>query len=926
MFDPERGFVFRPLVGGPDGDEPVFFPLQLSAERGQEIRDELKAECIVLDELVIDEVAWLDGHDVVLPFIKAQELDASSRTQLGLPGDSELKCAVRTRGISASEDFQVLVEVEHETHGRLEGFVERCDNVYLLGPAEVLIVNKGVHDLLAAVDKGWDDTSEPMPARMVYQERVKRRAEKCGAKLEGFMAAEQYVLPEDSSIAVDFNSIDSNSVAVTPVVVTVDRDVDLQEANKLLADRERSERILSVPGIGGTRQRVILDDSDREVVDNIKAQKQIEGAEIPRMLDNPESVLPDGIDLSDFSERVIGIGITRLTVTPSISVHTREGGIFEYEGRVGVSSSSFDGGTGGAAPPQIDLDDLEELARLARETGEDYVLYKGTWVSVEPSTVENFLNSLKRAKEKYGGSRVKEDGIDGFLEIFANIGQLEYAQDSREILNRLAEAQEAERSLRFPLPDGLRCEKLLGHQEEGYLWLRALEEKGWGGLLADDMGLGKTLQTLCLLGSLKEQGKVLPSLIVVPQSLIENWRREIVKFYPDLTTRVHAGPDRPKGIRSFEQATMDCDLTITTYGIMRRDQVVMARIDWRVIVLDEAHEIKNPAAIASTACKGFKARTRLALTGTPVQNGLSELWSIMDFVQPGYLDSYDQFRKLYERPIQKGDPSAESLSEELRGKINSVCLRRLKVDELPGLPDKKEITIPVSMGDRQAAMYKSVLDQARAAGPGEVLAYIGRLVQLCSHPALVIEEDRTRSVTELEEQCPKFARTMKLVEEIRDAGERVLIFTEYRAMQELLIGALHERFGVWAARINGDVISGDRQKMVDRLNASDAFDVMVLSPTAGGVGLNITGANHVIHYTRVWNPAKEAQATDRVYRINQERNVSVYYPIVEHPDFDTVEQRMDRLLTRKKELARDIIRPGGGLGLSKSEITELLGG
>jgi len=917
--------------------------LALGVDRRQELPGEIKNVCAALDGLVLDELAKLCGGEVVVPFAVLPEIDEQARSVLSIPGDAELTYTVNTRGISSEDGFQIVVEVHHEDHGRLEGFVDRKDNAYLLGETDIVVVGKDGHELLSRVEKGWDESGEPARARMVYQERVKRSAKKCDARLDGFMANEDYILPGDASVAPVLEPIDDTTVAIRPSFrlpggdgeqpgpeagpgVRVDAGT-LESVNDQLA-RSEPEPVITVSGPAGKRTRAVIGEEEKKIIGAIKDRRTIEGADIPRMLDNPESVLPEGLDLSDFSERVTGIGIKRLTVTPSISVYSREGGVFEFEGRVGVSNPSFgDSSTDSDVQPTMSIEELEEIASRAREQGEDYVLYNGRWIGVDQDTVKKFVGTLRTLEEKHERHLVDEKEVEGFLEILANIGELQYEGDGREYLERIAEAREVDKNQRFLIPKRLLCEELLEHQKVGYLWLRSLEEKGFGGLLADDMGLGKTLQAICLMGALKEQGRVSPSLVVVPQSLIENWKREISRFYPELTVRVHAGPERARGPNNFEQATADVDITITTYGILRRDQVIMGRVDWRLVVLDEAHEIKNPAAIASTACRGFKARTRLALTGTPVQNGLSELWSIMDFVQPGHLRSYEEFKRQYELPIQKGgdQQEAEQRSKELRERISSICLRRLKVDELDGLPEKREQTIQIEMSDRQASMYEQLLVQARGAGSGK-LGYITKLIQLCSHPVLLIRDDYDRSVSELEELCPKFARTMELVDEIQRAGERVLVFTEYKAMQELLVRALQERFGIWAARINGDVMSSERQAMVDRLNRSDGFDVMVLSPTAGGVGLNITGANHVIHYTRVWNPAKEAQATDRAYRIGQKKDVNVYYPIVRHPEFDTVEVRMDGLLARKKELARDIIRPGGGLELSKSEITELLGG
>ena len=345
--------------------------------------------------------------------------------------------------------------------------------------------------------------------------------------------------------------------------------------------------------------------------------------------------MPEGIDLSSFGERVTGIGIQRLTVSPSIRIQRRDGGIIEFETGLNVQPVGFGGGAGLSPETTVSVTDLPAMIAAAREANEDYIYFKDRWVHVNVASLEAFQEATRRAERLYARRQLREKDTKGFLEIFTNIEELEYG-DSLPLIHEILRGQEqADAGPRYPIPDALNAD-LLPHQQSGYAWLRFLEEQRWGGLLADDMGLGKTLQAISLLASMKERGCVSPSLVVVPNNVLRNWELELRRFCPGLVLHVQHGEDRVRSIDGIRQITEHVDVFLTTYGTMRRDQIALGPIDWQILVLDEAQNVKNPNTGASTASKAFKSRrTRIALTGTPVENGLSELWSIFYFVQPG---------------------------------------------------------------------------------------------------------------------------------------------------------------------------------------------------------------------------------------------------------------------------------------------------
>ena len=407
---------------------------------------------------------------------------------------------------------------------------------------------------------------------------------------------------------------------------------------------------------------------------------------------------------------------------------------------------------------------------------------------------------------------------------------------------------------------------------------------------------------------LHDLGELRPALIVAPVAVIANWQRELRRFAPGIPpAHEHRGSQRE---RHDPLSLARHEVVITSYSTLRRDQLLLGRIDWSVVACDEAQYVKNPTAGVTSAVKGMKARFRLACTGTPVENGLSELWCIVDFVQPGRLGSRNEFRREFEQPLvaaTEGEADATELVGRLRSRLNPHYIRRTK-EEVLDLPPKTEQSYEVAMSFRQAALYEEVLTgvMERSVHP---LAGLQHLITICSHPLAIDHTASGESPGRLLEDAPKLEQTVGILESVRKQGEKVVIYTRLRAMQRILQVVLRYRFGFEPRVLNGLVTGHNRHRIIDAFNDRPGFDVMILSPEAAGVGLNITGATHVIHYTRLWNPAKENQATDRVHRIGQELPVSVHYPVVTGNGFKSVEQHLHDLLMEKLELARNVLAP-----------------
>jgi hypothetical protein len=444
------------------------------------------------------------------------------------------------------------------------------------------------------------------------------------------------------------------------------------------------------------------------------------------------------------------------------------------------------------------------------------------------------------------------------------------------------------------------------YQCRGLSWLAFTSRRHLGACLADDMGLGKTVQLLALLAWERAEQQILgPTLLVAPMSVVGNWQRETARFVPSLRVYVHHGGGRHRG-RGLAKAAATADLVITTYGLLAREEAALAAIPWGRIVLDEAQHIKNPQARQTKAAFALQAPHRVAMTGTPVENRLAELWSIMQFLNPGLLGSFGHFQKTYAGTAAKQAVSPDL--ERLKRLTAPFILRRRKQDPgiAPDLPEKWEITTYCNLTTEQAALYKAVVEEmlerirneAGMRRKGLILTMMTRLKQICDHPALVLDDE-----------APLGGRSGKL-ESLEDAltdvlalGEKALIFTQFTSMGQRLVAYLHETLQVPVAYLHGSLGKAERDRLVAEFQSADGPPLFVLSLKAGGVGLNLTAATHVIHYDRWWNPAVEDQATDRAHRIGQTQRVQVRRLVCA----GTLEEKIGELMASKRDLAERVI-------------------
>ncbi|MFC5469261.1 DEAD/DEAH box helicase [Cohnella suwonensis] len=634
----------------------------------------------------------------------------------------------------------------------------------------------------------------------------------------------------------------------------------------------------------------------------------------------------------------------------------------------------------------VDLTEAEFAQLVARN--ERLVRFRGQWIELDPALLSQIRKAMASVDRKMGLSFQDVlqlhllGGSDFNPDAAADSEEDEAAREHRirlevELNGHLAQLigqlNQQDGPPRLPVPAGLRAE-LREYQREGFSWLGLLRRFGLGACLADDMGLGKTVQLIAYLLHLRDSaaesiaaadGASLgsPSLIVCPTSVLGNWQKELSRFAPSLRVMLHYGNRRLSG-EDFAEAARQADVVLTSYATCSLDQETLQNVTWASLSLDEAQNIKNAQTKQSSVVRTLQAKHRIALTGTPIENRLSELWSLYDFMNPGYLGSLREFNEKFASSVERDRD--EGHTAELQRLIKPFMLRRKKKDPAIqlDLPDKNEMKTYVNLTAEQGALYEQAVKELmekmqKLEGierKGAILAALTQLKQLCDHPMLLTKEklpeagdgaDEWDAIPEVEgslaggsgdgedldagstavagivSRSAKLERLLAMVKELREEGDRCLIFTQYVGMGEMLKFVLERELGEPALYLNGSTSKTARDRMVERFQSGEDGQpaVFILSLKAGGVGLNLTAANHVFHFDRWWNPAVENQATDRAYRMGQTRDVQVHKFI----SLGTLEERIDEMLESKTQLSDNVISSSEGwiTELSTDELKDL---
>lgn len=661
-----------------------------------------------------------------------------------------------------------------------------------------------------------------------------------------------------------------------------------------------------------TRMHELIDRLASQLAAFAPLADEAEPAVLELQLDEVSDLLSDGLEAC----RLAGLPIVTPTglISRSARLTARASSSKDFGGSRGLGTALIDVDWG-LALGDIDLT-AEEIEALARSNA-DVVALRGSWVQVDRLQMQAAMKRLET--QQRDASELSPAEL-----LRQTIAELERASGDdltaegwiAQLLSGLPDDELTE----VTQPAGFEG-TLRPYQRRALGWLQFLGRLGLGGCLADDMGLGKTPTALAhlLARSLERAANDdahKPHLVICPLSVVTNWESEAARFTPELSVMIAHGPDRPRAHDLIDAAARH-DVIITTYGTASRISDELGPIEWDVVVCDEAQAIKNHRTNAASTIRSLQSTQRIALTGTPVENRLTELWAILDALNPGMLGGITWFRETFSNPIESGE--GDDALESLRRLTAPFVLRRTKVDRslVPDLPDKIEQVAWAPLTPEQAGLYQAVVDDFLASAAvatgmerrGLVLATLTRLKQVCNHPAHFLREERVGEPS----RSGKLERFDELVDTMLESSERALVFTQYREMGKLLAAHLTTRHGFDVPFLHGGTTRMQRQVMVDNFQSVDGPSIQLISLRAGGTGLNLTAASRVIHYDRWWNPAVEDQATDRSWRIGQDKTVFVHKLVCR----GTLEERIDSLLTEKRALADAVV------GTDESWLTEL---
>ena len=926
-----------------------------------------QAQWLLFKELLDNGQAESSDMGVYIPFEEVCRLDSFEQELLGLPEPYPFEIEIRSDDTFNHSEFQYnyqfLKSDGKPLHPTRTGCVLRLTEewAYLLTHEQFTLLE----ELDAFNARGTTDKN--FAKNLIEFAKIKGLAKETGSVLDRYLNQEEVVAPKTVRLRLRESG---DSVEIIPDVA----DVDSEKFEKIFDKFPRPQTTYNLSQPDGGRTRVLFQEKQKETLQTVKHYRRVsreqlsEIAKQPQLYFDPEVVELDPTDETpSFSERVREIGVYQPRVYPFVSPYKSEwipGILIENESGTRTKLR---------IKTEEEFKELKRAVHEAKRTGKNQVKWKRQELPV-PDVEKHLPFIEKQLKHRKKRSRLEEEKSEAtVLIIEENIEDTDYVERPSA-----SQAEEPFRHLLESTPNLKQEFNLLPHQEEGVAWAQQLWENSYlGGLLADDMGLGKTLQVLCFLEwhhskyRLKEPQQK-PYLIVAPIALLENWAAEYPKFFdkgaldfitlygkalqdfkcdPDDAINLQIpeieGAERLQELRKRRGALdvkrfQNADVVLTTYETVRDFQLDLGLINWATVVIDEAQRIKTPGTLVTNALKALKTDFRLAMTGTPVENSLMDLWCITDFVAPGYLDSAKSFNSEFCRPLKNPETDIRALGDRIRERIGVYLKRRLKTDILDDLPEKhihnedcRQDMPPIQVERYQAALQST--QDGGSAGPqqrNQILQVLHQLRDISDHPLLTDSQWESSPVTELIEQSAKLTVTVQLLEKIRSANEKVILFADRRKTQHVLAHVVREYFGLEDVSIvNGDTpgstqransMKMSRQQSVDRFQTSSGFNIIIMSPLAAGVGLNITEANHVIHYSRWWNPAKEDQASDRVYRIGQKRPVHIYLPMATHPKFQTFDVILHELLERKRQLSQGTLFPTEQAEVTPKEILEKL--
>lgn len=880
-----------------------------------------------LATLVDNGYAYASKEGCLLPYENIYLLDEDERILLGVPQPYDKAMRLVGTSMLNLSDFEYKVEfLTYVPDGELI-VCERGGNILVKGRDKYLL-NEAQYALLNRVDafNSTPEEDKTTDYNLRCFAEIKALAEQAGCQLDSYLENENVYAPERIKIEI---GQDDEGFTVEPAV-------DIEENDKFQTYFDKMRKVQAqypVQRENGERVRIVLNKEQKENLHYLKEQcgKHKTREEIQKMIEQPTEYFdPNAFDLSElYSDRVIEIGVYKPKFYPFICP-------YKSSWIAGATVETPQYGT-----TKVTINNEEELEKLkreiqsAKENKKGIVEYNNTQLDIEDAM---FLaqTAEKQLKDPSQPAKVEsENGNEArnVLIIEENAEELGFAVKERII-------EKSDKYTLFTDPFLQEGFSLKDHQKEGVAWLQHLyKSKASGCLMADDMGLGKTLQILYFIDwHSRKYANHKPYLIVAPISLLENWKNEYERFFMQPRMKINMLTSKDV-TRKFDKSIVDkmqkMDIILTNYESLRISQLNFCAVEFDVVALDEAQKIKSPGTLVTNAAKALKCNFKIAMTGTPVENSLLDLWCIMDFCVPGLLGNAKAFAAQYQNPLKKEDTDIVALGNEVHDKLGVYFMRRLKKDAAKDLPDKIELKEKVLMPPVQKEAYASVVNDYTSGIQPNMLVTIMHLREVSEHPYLYDSTLLNHETDEIVDTSARLQATIKFLDEIKKKEEKVIIFVERKETQKMLQKLCLKRYGIIAKIINGDTPSivkrnmpnkQSRQSSIDEFQAVDGFNVIIMSPVAAGMGLNVTAANHVIHYSRHWNPAKENQATDRAYRIGQTKDVFVYYPMAVRSDIKSFDETLDDLLSRKTSLATSTIFSTERVEVKQEELGQMLFG
>lgn len=884
----------------------------------------------ILMELCDNGFAMLSNNMVSVSPENIYQLDEIERKMLGLPSEYPYDMYVEANGSTLTQDdFQYKISFYSFYPGGdiLPYSAKGC---LLDVSGTTYLFNKEQYALYQAIIEfnALKPTAKNKRTNFVRFADIKSLSRSAAAKLDSYLVDTDVCIPNKIKVLVDYADDTLHLSAA------IDNAESAQFSEKF--DRKDSvKETYQIKKKEGKRVHVVFDDAQIAQLENIKRyDKTTDRKVINKIMDSPESIFDaDNIDIHEFySDRVIEKGLYQPKYYSFVCPYKSEWipGIKVNDNVNGTKNLFF--------PKKEDIEKLELKVKEAIKDGKQSIEWENTLLNVNevlPQISKIKQQGYERNPQAKGTSKAS---VDEVLIIEENAEVLGY---SEQIINVPNEEKHYELFACNSLNSNIHLKE---HQKEGVAWLQYLyTHKYKGCLLADDMGLGKTLQILYFIEwhRMCQAKSHKPYLIVAPISLLENWQREYEKFFVGnrMEVAIVMSKDLEKELNPNEvERLASMQLILTNYESVRNRQFNFCAVDYAVVVLDEAQKAKTPGSLVTNSVKALKADFKVAMTGTPVENTLVDLWCIMDFSIPGLLGNAREFAKKYQSPLKNKDTDIEKLGKELRSRLGRYFERRLKADVAKDLPLKHVFKNTVEMSNLQKQLYRDELNavlSVRSEGKtpdGFMFKVIAAFRQICDSPYLSTPDYSDVELSELIDSSSKMQATISVLDEIKMRNEKVIIFTDHKDTQRLLRNVIYRRYGLSCRIINGETPATvntrsqklSRQQTVDEFQGQNGFNVIIMSPLAAGMGLNITGANNVIHYSRFWNPAKEQQATDRAYRIGQEKDVNVYYPMSVSKEFKTFDVIIDALLAKKTELADATLFPTVRTEVKQQELYDSL--